>query len=216
MIIPHADLKMDTDGSVFGKLQIDFTGQRGALLRDENHKQDETGRKKALEEEIHGWLPAGSTFEATKIDHWDNVELPVHVEGAVKLPGFGTTACRRMPVPVTIFQAPEAKMFHAEKRTNNIHFPYPYQETDDVKIKVPAGYKIETVPPAIPATPAVITYEVTATQQGDTVEVKRHFDEQGIMFEVKYYPALRAFFNAVKSNDDAQIIFQKSDSYKGN
>jgi hypothetical protein len=216
MIIRHADLEMDTDGSVFGKLQIDLTGQRGALLRDENHKQDETGRKKVLEEEIRGWLPAGSTLEVTKIDNWGNVELPVHVEGAVNVPGFGTTAGRRMLVPITIFQAPEAKMFHAEKRTNNILFPYPYQETDDVKFKVPAGYRIEAVPPAIPSTPAVITYEVAATQQGDAVEVKRHFDERGIMFDVKYYLALRAFFNVVKSNDDAQILFQKFDSSKSN
>ncbi len=212
----HADLETDADGSVSGKLQIDFAGQHGSLLRESNRKEDETGRKKALEEEIHGWLPAGSTFEVTKIDNWDNVELPVHVEGNVKVPGLGTAAGRRMLLPVTIFQSSQAKAFQSEKRTNSIQFPFPYQEIDDVKFKAPAGYKLASLPPATPATPAVITYEVTATQQGDTVEVKRHLDEQGITFEVKYYPALRAFFSVVRANDDGQIIFQKSDSPKGN
>ena len=212
----HADLQIDADGTVSGKLQIDFSGQHGALLRVENRKEDEVGRKKALEEEIHRWLPTGSTFEITKIENWDNVELPVHVEGTVKIPGLATPAGKRMLVPVTIFQSQDAKAFQSENRTNNVQFPFPYQETDDVTFRAPAGYKLESIPPAIPATPAVITYEIAATQQGDSVEVKRHLDEQGIGFEVKYYPALRAFFNVVKSNDEAQIIFQSGDSAKKN
>jgi len=214
-IVRHADLAVDADGTVSGMFQVDFTGQRGALLRVGNRKEDDTGRKKALEGELRGWLATGSTFEITKIENWDNVDVPLHVEGTVKVPGLASTAGRRMLVPVTIFQSTQAKAFQPERRTNNIHFPFPYQETDDVKFKAPAGYKMAMLPPAIPPTPAVITFEIAATQQGDTVEVKRHLDEQGIAFEVKYYPALRAFFNVVKANDDAQIIFSKVDSPKG-
>lgn len=212
----HADLEVDADGSVSGKLQIDFGGQRGALLREENRKEDETGRKKTLEEEIHGWLPAGSTFEITKMENWDNNTVPIHVEGTVKAPGLATSAGKRMLVPVTIFQSQEAKGFQPEKRTNAIYFHYHFEELDDVKIKVPAGYKVESVPPAVAPTHAVITYEFAAAQQGDSVEVKRHLINHAVMLDVKYYSAVRTFFNAMKSNDDSQIVLQKSDSPKGN
>jgi hypothetical protein len=207
-IVRHAQLEIGETGAVTGNLQVDFTGQRAALRREEDRDEDETGRKKEFEDEVLGWLPAGSTYEITKIDNWDNIELPVHVEGTVKISDFATSAGQRILVPVTIFQASEPKAFQAENRSNAVYFHFPYQETDDVRFKVPAGYKIEAVPPPIPATPSVITYEVAATQQGDTIEVKRHLDEQGIMFDVKYYPALRAFFSRVKSNDNAQIVFQ--------
>jgi hypothetical protein len=215
-VVRHADLEIDEEGSVSGKLQVDFTGQRGALLRERNRKQDETGRKKTLEEEIHAWLPTGSTFEISKIENWDDNTAPVHIEGTVKVPGLAAAVGRRTLIPVTIFQSPEAKMFQPEKRINIVYFSFPYQEIDDVKIKTPAGYKVASVPPAIPPTPAVLAFEIAATQQGDTVEVKRHLVVEGTALEVKYYPALRAFFNGVRSNDNAQIVFQKSDSSKGN
>jgi len=212
----HADLEVDADGAMSGKLQVDFGGQHGALLREQNRKEDETGRKKALEDEIHEWLPTGSTFEVTKMENWDNNTVPVHVEGTVKAPGLATSAGKRMLVPVTIFQSQIAKAFQSEKRTNTVYFHFFFEDIDDVKIKVPSGYKVESVPPAVAPTHSVITYEFTAGQQGDTVEVKRHLVNQAIALDVKYYPGVRTFFNAVKSNDASQIVFQKSDSPKGN
>jgi len=214
-LVRHAELETDADGTVSGKVQIDFTGQRGALLRVENRKEDEVGRKKTLEDEIHGWLPTGSTFEITKIENWDNVDLPVHVEGAVKVPGLATPAGKRMLVPVTIFQSHDARAFQPEKRTNSVYFHFLFEESDDIEIKAPEGYEVESVPHTIPATQAVITYEFTAHQRGNMVEVKRHLVDQAIALDVKYYPALRIFFNAVKSNDETQVVFQQSGSPKG-
>ena len=214
-LIRHAVLETDSDGTVSGKAQIDFTGQRGALLREENRKEDEVGRKKALEEVVHGWLPTGSTFEITKIENWDNVDLPVHVEGTVKVPGLATAAGKRMLVPVTIFQSESAKAFQPEKRTNSVYFHFLFEESDDIEIKAPEGYELESVPHTIPATQAIITYEFTAHQRENMVEVKRHLVDQAIVLDVKYYPALRIFFNAVKSNDETQVVFQQSGSPKG-
>ena len=53
-------------------------------------------------------------------------------------------------------------------------------------------------------------------QQNDSVEVKRHLVVGGLFFNANAYLALRQFFNTVKANDDAQIVFQNGESAKSN
>ncbi len=214
--VRNADMEIDEDGLAVGKLQVDFTGQRAAVRREDGRNGDETGRRKAMEDEIKDWLPPGSSFEITSITNWDKNDLPLHVEGKAKIPNLGTTAGRRMLVSQEVFQASQAKAFEAEKRINPIYFHYPYEEIDTVKLRPPAGYRIENVPTVQQVKSGPVAYEISVAQQGNSVEVKRHLLVNGIIFPVDSYPALRRFFNTVKTNDGAQIVFQNAESAKNN
>lgn len=214
-VVRHAELSIDADGVASGKLEVDFTGQRAALRREENHLQDDTGRRKTLEDEIKDWLPAGSTFELVRIDNWDRTDLPLHVEGTVKLSAFGSPVGRRLLIPATVFLAPQNKAFQTAVRHNAVYFRYPNEEIDDVKFQAPAGYKIETVPAPKEIKPGtVVSYEISASQQGSQAEVKRRLVINGLLFPAQYYASLRSFFNTVKSNDEEQIVLQNSESAK--
>jgi len=211
-----AELEIDSDGEASGKLIVDFTGQLAAARRGESREEDEAGRRKTIGDEIQGWLPAGSAYEVTAITNWENKDLPLHVEGTAKIPNLGTAAGRRMLVPASPFQARQTAAFHAEKRLYKVYFNCPYEEIDDVKLKVPAEYKVESVPPARQAKPGIVSYEISAAQQGGVVEVKRLLVLDGMTFSVTSYPALRNFFNTVKTDDDAQIVLQNAESAKNN
>jgi Domain of Unknown Function with PDB structure (DUF3857) len=214
-LVRHADLSIDADGLATGKLAVDFTGQRAALWRGWLHLQDETGRKKALEDEIEGWLPQGSGFELTKIDNWDKTDLPVHVDGKLNLPAFGSPLGRRILVPAMVFLAPQTRAFQSAVRHNPIYFEYPNEEIDDVKFQAPAGYKIETIPAAKTVKPGTTSsYTISASQQGSVVEVQRRLAIDILQLPVEYYAALRSFFNLVKSNDEVQIVLQNTESAK--
>jgi Domain of Unknown Function with PDB structure (DUF3857) len=212
----NIQLVIDSDGEATGKLQVDFTGILGAWRREQNHSADEAGRSKTIGDEIKSWLPPGSTYDVTAITNWADNELPVHVEGAVKIPGLGTAAGRRMLIPASAFQARQAASFHPEKRLYPVYIFSPYEEIDDAKLTAPDGFKIEAVPPAKQLKPGVISYEISAAQQANVVEVKRLLIIDGMMFPVKNYPALRNFFNSVKSNDETQIVLQNAETAKNN
>lgn len=215
--IRHADMTLDEDGLAVGKIEVDFAGQCGAIRRTEERNEDETGRRKSLEDEIKDWLPVGSSFEVTNVTNWDKNDLPLHVEGTAKIPNLGTTAGRRMLVTEGVFQATQAKAFEPQKRVNSIYFHYPYEEIDAVKLHAPAGYRIENVPTAVQVKAAgPVAYEISAAQQNNSVEVKRHLLVSGIMFPSEAYRELREFFNTVKTNDEAQIVFQNAESAKNN
>ena len=155
-------------------------------------------------------------MDAVAVTNWDNNQLPVHVECTVKISGLGTEAGRRMLVPASVFQARQPASFQTEKRLYAVYIRSPYQEIDDAKLTAPDGYKIEAIPAAKQLKPGFVSYEISAVQQANVIEVKRLLVIDGLMFSVKNYPALRNFFNLVKSNDETQIILQNAESAKNN
>ncbi len=209
----HADIAVNDAGEATGTVTIGFTGLEAALRRERGLREDETGHKKDLEDEIKGWLPAGSNFELTKLDNWDNHDRPLQVQGKVTVPSFGSLAGHRILIPVTIFVPPQAKGFQTAKRQNPIYFHYACQENDDMKFSAPAGYKIETLPKPIATNPAsIVVYQITPSQNGSVAEVKRSLSINSILVEKQYYAALRAFFNSVKTSDETQIVLQNAES----
>ena len=211
-----AELEIDSDGEATGKLHVEFTGQLAAYRRELHREADEAGLRKSLGDEIQKWLPAGSSFEVATLTNWDNKDVPLVVEGTAKIPNFGTAAGRRMLVPASPFRVQQAAAFQPEKRLYPVYFNCPSEEIDDVKLHVPAEFKIESVPPAKQVKPGAVSYEISAAQQDGVVEVKRLLVLDGLVFPVTSYPALRNFFNAVKTDDDAQIVLQNAQSAKNN
>ena len=213
-ILRTADLTMDEAGEISGTIQADFAGEEGALRRERMRQEDELGRKKFLEDEIKGWLPGNASFEVTTVANWDNTEEPLHIEGTLRLPGFTSLAVRRVLAPVEIFQDTQYRSFEPQKRVNNIYFQYPYEIVDDLKLRVPPGYKIISLPSVPKADRGAVSYELSATQQGDVAEVHRHLVVNGTAFSKDMYPALRAFFSFVRTNDDAEMLLQSNASAK--
>jgi uncharacterized protein DUF3857 len=209
-IVRRADLNVSSTLETSGKIQVDFSGQEAASLRLDNRDADEVGRKKVLGDEIKTWLPVGSTFEVSSIGGWEDVEQPIHVEGTATIPSYLSGAAQRILMPMEVFQIEEAGWFKSEKRVNEVDFSYPYERIDDLIVHPPAGYKIQALPTAQNINPGPISYEISATQQQDALEVKRHLVIKGIRYPKESYLALRNFFSAVRTDDNAQVMFQNS------
>ena len=215
-MVRSADLDVKDDGSISGVLRVDYTGQRAGLLREEKRKEDETGRTKDLEDSIKADLPAGSEFTVTKITDWDNFERPIHVEGNLKIPSFANSAAQRLLMPLEVFQMSQMKDFASGKRTNAIYFQYRYEELDDIRLRLPSGYRVESMPKPQKVDLGAVSYEISATAQGDTVEMKRHLAEKGLAYSLENYSVLRSFFSIVRTNDNAQMVLQNAPAAKNN
>lgn len=215
-LIRTGDIDIKDDGSISGAIQVDYTGQRAGLIREERRQEDETARTKGLEDAIKSWLPSSAEFKITKIANWDNNELPIHVEGTLTIPSFATSAAQRMLMPVEMFEPTEVNSFAVEKRVNSVYFHFPYEETDDIRFHMPAGYKAATMPPVHNLDLGAVTYQISAVAQNNTVEVKRHLVEKGVIFTNKDYPVLRRFFETVKANDDSQMLLESTASAANN
>ena len=207
-MIRHAEVTIDNDMEMNGKLSIDFTGMEAAARRLQNRDEDEAGRKKVFADEIKDWLSVNATFEVTSISNWDDVEKPIHVEGTVKVPAAASGGVHQMLLPMDLFQTTEVGYFQAQKRTNLVVFCYPYQKVDDLLIHAPLGYKPQAVPDPQKIAPGPLTYEISATTQPDSIEVKRLLEVKGTVYPKESYPGLRNFFSMVKNDDSAPFMLQ--------
>ncbi|HET7150021.1 MAG TPA: DUF3857 domain-containing protein [Candidatus Acidoferrum sp.] len=202
----HGALQLETDGSLAGTLDVNFAGIPACSERQEERSDDETARKKDIGDLIKGWLPSGAKFEITKISGWDG-SGPLAVTGTLSISGFATSVGHRILLPFTPFVASEPRSFESAKRVNAIYFHYPYQQRDDIVVKLPAGYSLESVPHDIPSMPqGAIQYSIAGGVQSGTFEVKRNLDVEGFLYGVSNYPAIRNIFQMVRTGDNEQAV----------
>ncbi len=207
-----ANLQLGTSGSLHGTVEVAFTGQEALRRRVDAIETDESGRRKELEEEVKGWLPAGAMVEQQSVTGWEGTEEPLKAEFAVRIPNFGTSTGRRLILPPAIFQANEKHPFPHDKRVHPIYFPYPWQEVDEITVQLPEGYKAESLPKKRTSRPKFGRYEISYENQGRTLRLQRSFAMGAIFFPVEHYSSLRLFFDAVRRGDEQQVVLQATET----
>ncbi len=215
-ILRHSTFRLNPDGSLSGTLDVDYTGQEGAVWRSSDRNDDDTGRRKDLHDEIKSWLPSNATFTITKFSDWDDNAKPIHIEGTVNIPSDNTRALGRIILPLSMIQSQVARSFTSAQRINAVYFHYPYQEDDDTSIQLPAGYKLESFPKVTTIAQGAIQYVIAGGAQGNTVHLTRKLVVNGIEFPANKYPIVRAIFDAVKAGDADDMVLEASTTAQHN
>jgi len=134
----------------------------------------------------------------------------------LKVTGWGSGAGHHFIVPVGLFSAPEKHVFDHAERVLPIYFEYPYSESDDINIQIPAGWKVSSLPQGKQDTGKVVSYSLTAEDKKEKVHLVRTMTIDFVLMEVKYYSALRNYFQEVKTTDDQQIVLEPGAPRAGN
>jgi hypothetical protein len=205
-----ADFKLSAEGDLEGTLTATYTGLEGMWRRTAERNQDETERKKFLEDEIKNAIPAGSQVELTKPPDWNSSETPVVAEFKVKIPGWASQAGKRVLLPASLFSASEKHMFEHADRTWPIYFRFPFKAVDDVNITLPNGWKAESVPAPVDRDLKGAEYSMSTAKKDNSVQVQRMLREDMFLVGKESYPALRGFFQFVKSQDEQQVVLLPS------
>jgi hypothetical protein len=211
-----ADLTLSENGDLEGKLSITFTGLESMRRRLEERNEDKSDRKKTVEDEAKDNIPAASEVELTNEPDWDGSSTPLIAEFSMKIPGWVSEAGRRALLPVGIFSASEKRVFEHEQRVNPIYFEFPSQKEDDVTISLPAGWEVGSLPTPHTQDGHVVLYSLKAENDKGKVRVTRNLNLDLIFLDQKYYPALRNFFQVVRTSDEEQIVLQPAKARASN
>jgi hypothetical protein len=204
----RAELKLAAEGDLEGKLTVSFTGLEALWRRIEEMNQDETARKKFLEDQVKEDIPAGSEVDLTKQPEWNSSEAPLTAEFNLKVPGWASAAGRRAMLPTTLFSAREKHMFEHADRVWPIYFRFAYKATDDVSIQLPAGWQVESVPKEEDRDLKGAEYSLKVEKNSGMLRIQRMLRFDLYMVPKESYPALRAFLQLVKSEDEQQVVMQ--------
>lgn len=203
-----ADLKLTTEGVLEGKLTVTFSGLEALWMRIEERNEDETDRKKLLEEMVKEYVPVGIEVELTNKPDWTSSSSSMVAEYTLKVPGWVTGAGKRALLPVGLFSATEKQLFEHTGRTYPVYFHFPYQKSDEVSIELPLGWKTETVPAPQNQDAKAAVYVLKAADKSGTIHISRTLRSDLIMIPKDKYSALRGFFEVVRTGDEEQIVLQ--------
>jgi hypothetical protein len=204
-----AKLKFDeTTGSLEGKLTLTFTGLEAMRRRVEERHEDETERKKFLEDEVREYIPAAIDVDLTNKPDWSGSENPLVAEFDLKVPGWVSAAGRRALVPVGLFGATEKRLFDHAVRVHPVYFEFPSQKVDDVTVDLPLGWMVSSAPPAQDQNAKVVAYTLKVDHDAGALHWTRTLNLDLLIVDTKYYPALRNFFQVVRTGDESQIVLQ--------
>jgi hypothetical protein len=203
-----ADLTLSDTGDLEGKLSVVFTGLEAMERRRQERNQDETDRKKFLEDQAKEYIPAASEIELTNKPDWSNSSVPLVTEYHVKVPGWMSGSGRRAMLPVGLFSATEKRVFDHTQRVHPIYFEFPWEKADDVTIALPLGWQVASLPPEQNQAGKAVRYLLKVENDKGTLHLKRQLGIDLMFLEPKYYPALRAFFQMVRTGDDGQVLLQ--------
>ena len=204
----RAELKLTAEGDLEGKLTVSFTGLEALWRRIDEKNQDETARKKFLEDQVKEDIPVGSEVDLTKQPEWNSSETPLTAEFNLKVPGWASAAGRRAMLPATLFSAREKHMFEHADRVWPIYFRFPYKATDDVNIQLPAGWLVESVPKDEDRDLKGAEYSLKVEKNNGIVHIQRVLRSDLFIVPKDNYPVLKGFFQFVKSEDEQQVVMQ--------
>lgn len=203
-------------GELQGKLTITYTGLEALYHRLEVRHDDDVERKKYMEERAISEIGVGAVAELTNKPDWTSSETPLVAEFDLKIPGWASSAGRRVMIPAAIFTAGEKGVFDHTNRVHPIYFDYPNVKADDITIDLPLGWHVSSLPSGKDQDGHVVRYTMKAEKTGETLHLTRTLTIDAMGLDVKYYGALREFFQGIRTGDAEQIMLQPGDIHASN
>ena len=215
-ILRKADLNMTSDGSLEGKLTVTFTGLEALWRRVQECNEDEAHRKKLLEDYVKEIIPVGIEVELTNKPEWASSAPTLVAEYSLKVSGWISGAGKRALCPVGLFSGPEKHMFEHSIRVHPLYFHYLFEKSDDVRIELPLGWQIGSLPQAQNNDAKAVAYSLKVESDKGSLHLERHLRCSLTFLEQKYYGTLRNFYQSVRSGDEQQIVLQPMGTSSGN
>jgi hypothetical protein len=203
-----ADLRMDDRGGLQGKLIVTYTGLEALRRRLEERNEDDADKKKFLEDGVKECVPVVSDVALTNQPDWKSSSDSFVAVFDFKTEGWASPAGRQALIPVGLFGAPEKHLFEHADRVHPVYFEFPTEVRDDITINMPLNWLVKALPVEQNQNSKVIVYTMKVEDQKGTEHISRVLKLDILHLDVKYYGALRNFYQGVKSGDEEQIVVQ--------
>lgn len=203
-----ARLKLSNEGDLTGTVKVTYTGLEALDRRIRQRNEDDTERKKNLEDEVKNLIPAGSEVELTNSPDWKNGNMPLVAEFTLKVPGWISAAGRRAMLPTGLFSASEKHLFEHANRVWPVYFRYAFRTADDISVDLPEGWKVESAPKDLDRDAKAVQYKLQIENGGNRVRIQRQLRSDVVMVDKQDYAVLRSFYQLVKTEDEQQIVLQ--------
>ncbi len=203
-----ANLTMDSEGAIKGKLDLSYSGAPAVRWRQMALRGDEEGLRHEMRNSLEETLPKSLEIEVSSVKNLTEYEQPLAVTFDVK-GSLGTATGKRVLLPTDIFLADGKARFPHEKRETAVDFRFPAFVQDAVRINFPNTFTVEAVPDAAKLSiPDTASYSRSTTAATTNVTTRRDFAFGAVLVPLKNYDGLRTFYSQMESKDGESVVLK--------
>jgi len=208
-----ANLSLSEDGAIEGEVTESWTGHAAEGRRRALDGESAERRQEDSKDEILKVYPQAEVT-ALHLENTDKAELPLQLSYHIRIPSYAGRTGKRIFLQPLFFERGEAPLFSAADRQYDVVFPYPWQETDHVTIRIPAGFELER-----PENPGDVSfgkpgdYKLGMKAGKGLLICTRQltFGSDGyIVFEHSSYPQVKAVFDEIHQRDQVTLSLRQA------
>ena len=197
-----------------GTVTMTWQGSPAVAWRQRALRTDTDELREELKKHLEGMMPGGTEVTVRGIDNLIDAEQPLKVLFSVN-GHLGTPAGSRVILHSDIFVADKQTTFPHEHRDQPVYFQYPQMIQDAMRITIPNGYTLESVPKEDRVTfKTYAIYSQSSKQDATSVTVWRNFTMGDFYFPLAEYKDLRDFYSSMEQKDHNSVILKRSASQK--
>jgi hypothetical protein len=201
-----AALHLTPDAGLEGTVTFTFIGLDALAQRLEERNEDDTERRRHLEDEVKADMTSAGEVTLTSMPEWSNGDVPLVAMFDVKVPGWARLVGTRALVPVDIFAGGNRHVFEHATRRHAVYFRFPHQLEDDVTLDLPTGWTMSSVPQPGSVGIHIADCKWTADGTSTTLHLKRDLSIETLLVAAKYYDPLHDFFQAVRRSAEEEAV----------
>jgi hypothetical protein len=198
------ELTLDEEGSLEGDVQVEASGHWNALLSEALLEATDS---LATVREWMDWKGDWLELSALRVQTRERESEPLRFVVHARIPSHAVRSGKRMLLEPTAWWAHREPEFGASHRDWPVEFPFAWSDVDSLRIRLPKGWKCETISAPRPArAPGVaeLKTELRELESGSVLLVRRVFtlgyDGQTV-FPATSYGALRKLFALFSESD---------------
>ena len=197
------EIAIGEDGSATINCTTKLTGRLHEVFRYlVNNRSQEEQEKWFIETQSF------PTFEVEKLNLAVNKNAPeADCNYTIKVNRYASKAGKRLFVPINLVNQMRRSLSKDEDRKQPLEFDLGYEDTDEITFKLPASYKLESLPKGIEKMESPYgTYSVEIQEKEGQIIYKRHLKINPIKIPASEYNDLRDFYKKIAKRDKAKLV----------
>jgi hypothetical protein len=200
-------MEITSDGGMTAEVEKEFHGLAAVSARNALDHQTEEERFQNLEEALKESF-SGASLEDLEYPNLGAWQEPLRSRYSLRIDQYGAAAGSRLLLPVILF--PEKNPFHTESRQHPIYFQRTYHERDEISIRIPEGFEVESLPRGRTVDLSALLYRVRVQGEGDEVLITRDLKVDILLVEAAKYDMVRNLFAEAARVDGAELVLRQA------
>ncbi|MDQ2745867.1 MAG: hypothetical protein M3T96_01235, partial [Acidobacteriota bacterium] len=125
-----------------GEARLEYTGNQAVDRREQGYRDSDVQREKAMEDELKKRI-SGVEISKLAIENFNDSSKPLTYIFNVRVPNYAQRTGKRLFIQPGFFEYGTEAVFSSATRVNQIYFPYPWSENDEIVIALPNNFSLD-------------------------------------------------------------------------